>query len=259
MKAIILAAGQGKRLNNETKDKPKCLIKICGKTILSKIISAIREAGINDISLVRGYKKEIFNDQTIRYHDNLNYKNTNMLFSLYIAKEELNDECIISYSDIIYEPWIIAKLLEDKNDISLLVDVDWREHYEGRKSHPVEQAELVYMENGRMVKFGKGIAPKDAYGEFIGLLKLSKKGAQTLYSQLKRLEQDFNSNQENRFHQAIAIRHAYLTDMFQELVERGFLLANVDIKSGWYEIDTEEDLKKIRALYKRKFSYVKDN
>lgn len=256
MKAIILAAGQGRRLNNETKDRPKCLIEIGGQTILSKIISAIREAGISDVSLVRGYKREKFDDITTRYYDNLDYKTTNMLFSLYIAKAELNDDCVISYSDIIYEPWVIKKLVNDKNDISLLVDVEWRKHYEGRKHHPVKEAELVYMKDGRMVRFGKDIAPEDAYGEFVGLLKLSKKGAEILYSQLKRL---FNSDGKNRFHQAASVRHAYLTDMFQELAERGFSLANVDIKNGWHEIDTEEDLKRVKTLHRRELKYVKDN
>lgn len=259
MKAIILAAGQGRRLNNETKDKPKCLIEIDGETILSKILSALRKAGVNDISLVRGYKKELFDDPSIRYYDNLDYKTTNMLFSLYIAKDELNDECIISYSDIIYESVAVKRLLMDKNDISLLVDVDWKMHYEGREHHPVGEAELVYLEDGRMLKFGKGIAPKDAYGEFVGLLKLSKVGAEILSSQLKRLGPCFESDGKNRFHQAIDIKDAYLTDMFQELAERGFHLVKVDTKGGWHEIDTEEDLKRVKALYCREFKYVKDS
>lgn len=259
MKAIILAAGQGKRLNKKTKDKPKCLVEVGGGTILSKITLALREAGINDISLVRGYKREMFNDPSIRYYDNLSYKTTNMLYSLYIAKEELNDVCIISYSDIIYEPWAVEVLLKDSNDISLLVDVDWKAHYDGRKCHPVGEAELVCLEDGRMVRFGKGIKPKEAYGEFVGLMKLSKKGVEILYSQLKCLEPRFKSDDKSRFHQAINIKHAYLTDMFQELVERGFYLANVDIKGGWYEIDTEEDLERVKASYNRELKYVKDN
>lgn len=259
MKAIILAAGQGRRLNNETKDKPKCLIEIEGKTILSRITSALRQAGVEDISLVRGYKRELFNARDIRYYNNLDFKTTNMLYSLFIAKEELNDECIISYSDIIYEPWTVKKLLDDKNDISLLVDVDWKRHYEGRRHHPVEQAELVYMKDGRMVKFGKAIAPNEAYGEFVGLLKISRKGAQILNSQLERLGPRFKSDEKAPFHQAINIKHAYLTDMFQELVECGFHLANVDIKGGWHEIDTEEDLERVKALYEGQVKYVEDN
>lgn len=258
-KAIILAAGQGRRLNNETKDKPKCLIEINGKTILSWITSALRRGGVEDISLVRGYRRELFNVKDIRYLDNLDFKTTNMLYSLFIAREELNDECVISYSDIIYEPWAVRRLLDAKNDIGLLVDVDWSAHYEGRRDHPVEQAELVYMEGGRMVRFGKAIAPNEAYGEFVGLLKLSLKGAKILNSQLKRLESRFNSDERRTFHKAINTRNAYLTDMFQELVECGFHLANVDIKGGWHEIDTEEDLKRVRAFYGREFEYVKDS
>ncbi len=259
MKAIILAAGKGRRLNNAAKDKPKCLIEIGSQSILSRITSALREGGVNDISLVRGYKRKAFDDPSIRYYDNLKFKTTNMLYSLYIAKDELNDECIISYSDIIYGSEAVKALLEDGDDITLLVDIDWRRRYVGRRCHPVEEAELVYMEDGRPVKFGKRIAPNDAYGEFVGLLKLSKVGAEIIYSQLKRLEPRFKSDGKDRFHQAINIRHAYLTDMFQELVECGFRLANVDIKGGWHEIDTEEDLERVRALYHQELKYVKDN
>lgn len=164
MKAIILAAGQGKRLNKKTKNKPKCLIEIGGQTILSKILFALRGAGIDDICLVRGFKREKFDYPNIKYYDNFHYRATNMLYSLYIAQRELNDECVISYSDIVYEPWAVKKLLDDRNDISLLIDINWKSHYEGKKQHPVKEAELVCMDDGRMVKFGKGITPNDAYG-----------------------------------------------------------------------------------------------
>jgi len=54
MKAIIVAAGPGSRLNDFTKDRPKCLLKIGNKTIMERALSALRTNGINDICVVRG-------------------------------------------------------------------------------------------------------------------------------------------------------------------------------------------------------------
>lgn len=77
--------------------------------------------------------------------------------------------------------------------------------------------------------------------------------------ELNRLEPRFKSDKLNRFHQAQNIKKAYLTDMFQELVERNFHLANVDVKGGWHEIDTEEDLKRVKAFFDQEFKYVKNS
>ena len=78
MKAIILAAGKGSRLNSLTKNKPKCLVSLFGKTILEWKLEAFQKCGISDITVVRGYKGEMINFKNLTYFDNPNVASTNM-------------------------------------------------------------------------------------------------------------------------------------------------------------------------------------
>ena len=247
MKAIIIAAGEGSRLMPITDDKPKCLLEIKGKTIMQRLLEVLRQCGINDIVVVRGYKGEMLNYQGIRYCENTDYKNNNILRSLFYAESEMNGGFVFSYSDIIFEQSVLEKLLQSQADISLVIDTDWLIHYKRRYQHPVEEAELVMVENNKLIKIGKDVVkPKEAYGEFIGLAKFTKRGAEILRSNYQRVVTEYHGKP---FHQAASLEKAYLTDVIQELIDTGYVISNVDIKGGWIEIDTQEDLERARRLF----------
>lgn len=247
MKAIIVAAGQGSRLTPITDDKPKCLLEIGGKTILQRQLEVLRQCSINDIVVVKGYKKEMLAYPDIRYCENTNYKNNNILRSLFYAESEMDDEFVFSYSDIIFEKSVLEKLLQSKADISLVIDVNWLDHYQHRYQHPVGEAELVMVENNRVIKIGKNIAkPEEAYGEFIGLAKFTRRGAEILRSNYRRAA---NQYRNTPFQKAASVEKAYLTDMVQELLDTGYVISNVDIEGGWSEIDTQEDLEKAKREF----------
>lgn len=249
-KAIILAAGRGNRLSPITDDKPKCLLKIKGKTILGRQLEVLKECGINDISVVRGYKKELVNYPGIKYYENTNYENNNILRSLFYAEKEMNDEFIFSYSDIIYKKNILEKLLESKSDFSLVVDIDWKKQYENRKRHPMSEAELVKVKDNRIIKIGKNMTPKDSHGEFIGLAKFSEKGGEILKKEYHRVLEEIKNRQDQRFQNAVCLEKAYLTDMIQELIDRRYPISNIDIQGNWMEIDTDEDLRKAEIKWR---------
>jgi len=245
MKAIIIAAGSSSRLLPITNDKPKCLLEVAGKTIMQRQLEVLRQCGIDDIVVVRGYKKEMINYSNIKYYENTDYKNNNILRSLFYAESEMNDEFVFSYSDIIFEKSALEKLLQSQAEISLVIDIDWLSSYEGRQQHPVSEAELVKVEGNRIVKIGKDIvSPNESSGEFIGLAKFTKKGAEILKSNYQRVINEYHSK---RFQNADSVEQAYLTDMIQELIDRGYEISNVDISGGWREIDTGEDLERARA------------
>ena len=98
MKAIILAAGEGKRLRPLTNKKPKCMVEVNGKSIISHQIECLRRNGIESINICLGYaSKEVCFDKVI-YHYNTNYARTNMVYTLFCAKSELeNDDILVSY------------------------------------------------------------------------------------------------------------------------------------------------------------------
>ena len=86
--AIILAAGLGSRLLPLTENKPKSLIEFAGKSLLERQINLFRKNGIQDISIVTGYNKEKFSLKDVCYFENVDYKNTSTLLSLFCAEKK---------------------------------------------------------------------------------------------------------------------------------------------------------------------------
>jgi choline kinase len=244
MKAIIIAAGIGSRLNPLTNDKPKCMLELNGKALLQHQIDALRGAGIDRIVLIKGYKKEMINYPDLVYYINDNYQNNNILHSLFYAEEEMNDEFIATYSDIFYTKDIVKRLLDNKEDISIVVDIDWTGYYEGRTDHPIEEAEnVIFDANNNVVKIGKILPDKEAvHGEFIGMMKCSKKGAIIFRKYFHRLKQIYSGKP---FQRASVFEKAYLTDIFQDMADYGVRINCVIIEKGWAEIDTVQDYKRI--------------
>ncbi len=236
-----------------TEDKPKCLLEIDGKTMLEITLEAMRQNKIEDIVMVTGYMKDKINYPNIKYYYNPKYLENNILASLFCAENEMNDGFISSYSDIIFGPEIVRKLLQSKGDISLIVDVDWMERYHKRTLHPVDEAELVVIEDNKVVKISKFMNPDVAHGEFIGLAKFTKKGAEILTRNYRRLRGNkwCGYKEDQRFHDAVYLERAYLTDMLQELIDRGYPIYNVDIHGGWFEIDTLQDLRRARRMWSK--------
>jgi phosphoenolpyruvate phosphomutase len=240
MKAIIVAAGPGSRLMPFTDGKPKCLLEIGGQTILERALAALRENRINDIVVVTGYYGHLINYPNVTYYHNPAYRNNNILKSLFYAEREMNDDFIFSYSDILYSKAIVEKLINSEGDIALIVDVNWLQRYRGRDLHPVSEAELVKVEKNRVTRIGKeAVEANEAHGEFIGLAKFTKEAAQAMRATYHKVARE---QPTASFHRATCLEKAYMTDMIQELADNGSFVKSVDIKDGWMEIDTPQDL-----------------
>lgn len=244
MRAIIVAAGSGSRLRPYTDDKPKCLLDIGGKTILQRAIEALRGNGIERIVVVRGYFGNLIDYPDLIYCENSKWSTTNLLSSLFCAESEMDDDLIISYSDIILSGEIVTKLLNKTADIALTVDINWRQRYQGRDLHPISEAELVRLENGQIVKIGKEVIdPDEAHGEFIGLARFTKSGAAAMRTTYHRIVKE---RPTAPFQHADSLDNAYISDMMQELIDNGSVVQSVDINGGWMEIDTPQDLEEAR-------------
>ena len=247
MKAIIVAAGPGSRLMPITNEKPKCLLEVGDQTILERALQALRENGIEDIVVVRGYRGHLVNYPHVTYCHNPDFEKNNILRSLFYAEDEMDDAFIFSYSDILYSSEVVARLIDSEADVALIVDVNWIQTYEGRDLHPISEAELVKVENGMVARIGKGVVtPEEAHGEFIGLAKFSRSGAEAMKAVYHRVAEECPSAP---FHRAASLEKAYMTDMIQELVDAGSLVQSVDIEGGWMEIDTPQDLERARRLF----------
>ncbi len=250
MKVIIIAAGPSTRLRPLTEYKPKCLLEIEGKSILERTMDAFRHHGVDDFAIVRGYQKDKIDLPNTTYYDNDDYYNNNILESLFYAEEAMNEGFIFTYSDILYSRNVVKKLLDSPHDFSFIVDTKWRKRYEGRTKHPTDEAELAIVEDGKIIHLSKFYNPDVGYGEFIGLGKFSKKGAEILMRNYNRAKYNKTCKFEGRFHDSTSMQKAYLTDMLEELIFRGYSMYNVDIQGEWVEMDTDEDFEYAKQLIK---------
>ncbi len=252
-KALIIAAGLGSRLKKHTENLPKCMLDFGGKTLLQRQLDSYKKNGIKDISLIRGYKKEKINYKGIKYFENTDYKNNNILNSIFYAEKVINGNIIISYSDILFDSSVVERTLSSDHDISVIVDIDWRGYYVGRKDHPISEAEnVIFNSNNEVEKIGKiNTGNEEVHGEFIGMIKLSNRGTEIFKEHFHRLKKIYWNKP---FQRAKTFQKAYLTDFIQELVDIGIKVHCVIIESGWKEIDTVEDYKKALAGFNKKFT-----
>lgn len=251
MKAIIIAGGQGVRLRPLTENVPKCFLPVGDKKIIDWILGALKKNGVKKVSLVTGYKGELLKENyfDLSFYDDSGYQKSSILRGLFCAQKEMDEDFIASYSDIIYSSEIIKKLISSKSDFSIVVDKNFKPKYNGRTLHPLSEAEKVVIKKGKIVKIGKIVDNDESNGEFIGLAKFSAKGAKIavkIYNNLlKRLA-------GKPFQAAKEFEKAYLTDFFQELIDRGYEIRPIYINDDWIEIDTIEDLEKARKFLSNK-------
>ena len=252
-KALIIAAGLGSRLKKHTENLPKCMLDFGGKTLLQRQLDAYKKNSITDISVIRGYKKEKIKYKGLKYFENTDYKNNNILNSIFYAEDFINGNIIISYSDILFDSTVVKRLLKSNHDISVVVDIDWRGYYVGRKDHPISEAEnVIFNSNNEVEKIGKiNTGNEEVHGEFIGMIKLTGLGAQIFKEHFHRLKRIYWNKP---FQRAKTFQKAYLTDFIQELVDIGTKVHCVIIESGWKEIDTVEDYRKALAGFNKKFT-----
>ena len=143
MKAIILAAGEGKRLRPLTNNTPKCLVNLFGKSLLQWQIETFRSCQIDDISVVTGYRSKLVDLPGLKFFQNKKFETTNMVESLFCASQELSEQTIVSYGDIIFEKKVLDKLIQSKADFSVIVDKNWKRYWEIRFDNPLNDVESL--------------------------------------------------------------------------------------------------------------------
>ena len=257
MKAIIIAAGSGKRLLPLTKDKPKCMLNILGIPLLSQILKTFRNSDVNDVAIIRGYKADKINFNDVTYFTNSNFESNNILHSLMYAKDhfksaiESGEDLFVTYSDIIFKEEVLKKLVTTDGNISLVIDKSWESIYVDRNNHGVEEAEKVISdEQGRIIKIGKDIESEHNLSfttcEFIGLWKLSPIGAQDFLNHFEKLNEKLSLT--DPFQNTKEWQKSYITDMFQYLINEGIEIQSVTISNGWREFDTVEDFENFGGM-----------
>ena len=233
-KAIVLNAGEGKRLRPLTRDMPKCLLEIGGKTILEHQLSGLDKCGIKTVMLVLGYKfpmilekiRHCSFDLRIEYMINPIYSKTNTAYSLWLVRDEMNQDFVYLNGDVFFHMNILKRLLRSKCNTCLAIV---------RKEVGAEEVK-VKLCNGLVTELNKEIAPSVADGEFVGIAKFS----QSINDAFKKGLNDI-------------VNEGRLNAFFELAIERLLKIYNlwaVDVSDlPCIEIDTHKDLDDAERVY----------
>ena len=237
MRAIILAAGRGRRMLAMTETQPKCFVQLHGRRLLDWQIEALTQAGLTDISIVRGYMAEAF-DVKCRYYENKRWSGTNMLVSLCAAREALLEQtCVVSYSDIVYAPESVAALVSVHDNIAITYDPNWLRLWRMRFGNPLSDAETFKLdERGFIAEIGaKPRSIEEIEGQYMGLLRFTPAG----WGSVEEYLSGFCKEDIDRMD---------MTGLLKGLVSSGVPVKAVRIDQAWYEVDSENDLAVYQAI-----------
>jgi L-glutamine-phosphate cytidylyltransferase len=178
MRGVILAAGKGTRLNGTIGDKPKCLLRVGGKTLVERQIDAFRRVGIEDIVMVVGCQAEAVRrtcGQPITYIENPRFAQTNSLYSLWLARPLLYDGFVVMNCDVLFHPQLLVDLVTSRHEDALLIA------YQDDDDAPMGDEEMkIKVRRGRVVDIAKTLPADEADGENVGIVKFGADGARLL-------------------------------------------------------------------------------
>ena len=249
MRAIILAAGAGLRLGQHTKDIPKALLDLNGKSILERQISLLREYGVNEIFVVTGYQREKHILKDIGYIFNSRYSETEQLASMMVARTKIFDDILVIFGDIVFDGQILQQILASDDDIAIAIDLDWEKSYNERPDNPKTLADKVLIDRKKILQISAKVKSLDMknqqIGEFLGIIKLSPNGSKIIIKKYEELEK----SHIGKFHDADSLERAKLVDILQELIDSKVDIFPISISGKWCEIDTPKDLERARKIF----------
>ena len=224
-----------KRLRPLTDEKPKCLLEVCGKTLLQRTVDAMISAGVKEFVVVTGYRAEMIREfltvnyqlSIINYIDNVDFEHNNNIFSLWLAMQKLHgQEVLLMDSDILCDPEAVRRVARKTNPALAM-----QQHELGE-----EEMKIVVDEAGRITEISKTCSPADAIGESVGIEKMTPVYTEAIYQELRKMILDeglIDIFYERAFERLIPLGHTF------EVVDTTDLFS--------YELDTPEDLEKASA------------
>ena len=243
MQAVILAAGMGKRLGELTKNNTKCMIKVNGITLIERVLTQLSSLPLTRIIIVIGYKGEelraflgnTYNGLAIEYIENKIYDKTNNIYSLSLAKEELQkDDTLLIESDLIFEDSLFRLILDNPYPNLALVD-KYETWMDGTMVRLDDENNIVNLIPKKAFKYSDA----EQYYKTTNVYKFSKEFLTTHYVPF--LEAYTKALGNNEY--------------YEQVLRVITLLDNCDLKAlpltgqKWYEIDDVQDLDIAESLF----------
>ncbi len=235
MRAIILAAGAGRRLAPMNWDLPKCLLPCPQGTLLDNTIQSVIVRGVSEVAVVVGYQKEQVAPVLDRYAVaarlvvNEAYTTTNTIHSMWLARDYLDGDCLLFNGDVWFEHAILDQLLPMACS-ALAVDV---------KACGEEEVKVVVDAGARIVRIGKDVPRTEALGESIGIAKFNEATARELAASL------------DHFNTVLGQTNLFFESALDPILPRCVVAA---VPLGGYravEIDTPDDYHRAKQIWSR--------
>lgn len=227
MKAIILAAGAGRRLGVAG---PKCMVDIAGKSIIHRQLAAFRAGGVTDFIVVVGHARDQLHEHlasqtgTFTFVLNERYAETNTIYSLYLAREHIDDTFFYANADVVFDRRLVERLKASAAPSALAIET----------AACAEEEVKVIVRDGRITRIGKQLDPAECLGEFVGVARFGRELAPAFVDALTTLVES----------------EGIVDDYFERAVDRlcaDWPITPVDISDlPCREIDFPEDLETVR-------------
>ena len=242
MRAVILAAGQGTRLEPITREVPKCMAEVAGVTLVDRLIDELEGAGFDEVVVVTGYKREVLMEhlrgstrplarRAVEVF-NPRYAEWGNFYSLLCAEEALAGAPFVKIdSDVLLDRRLLELVLEAPGPMCLAIDC--------RDDLGAEEMKVVVDEAGRMLELSKRVDPAAAIGEYVGVERIDAEVAPQVFDALRSLIDRGETDE-------------YYERAYELLMQAGAPIRYADVSGcRWTEIDTVEDLRAAEALLAR--------
>ena len=242
MKAIVLSAGQGKRLLPLTVDEPKCLLPVDGdRGSLELQLRALARCGVERAVVVVGFgahhverllRETRVPGLAVEKLLNPFYGSSDNLATCWLAREQMNEDFLLLNGDTIFEDRVLQRVLEAP-PASITVTIDHKSEYDD------DDMKVSIDDGGRLLAIGKTLKPEMVNGESIGLLSFRGAGPKLFREAL------------DRTIGAPGALKAWYLSVVNELAQ------DIDVDTAsvrgfwWREIDSPEDLDEARRSFPR--------
>jgi L-glutamine-phosphate cytidylyltransferase len=232
MKAIILSAGQGRRLLPLTERVPKCMLPVHGRPLIAWQLDALMRCGIGDITVVVGYGAETVEaglaefgqPQKIRALYNPFFATTDNLVSCWVARNEMQGEFMILNGDTLFEAGVLARLLAaPEHPITLAISCKGRYDEDDMK---------VIRDGDRLVRVGKKLPLDQVDAESIGMMTFRDEGPGLFREAIDRAMRTPDAQKQ------------WYLSLIDTVAERGVVFTQQISPQGWTEVDSVADLER---------------
>jgi phosphoenolpyruvate phosphomutase len=235
--AVVLAATRGSELNGLTQARPKAMLPIGGKSLLRRLAEEFKKQGVNDITVVGGYRADSIDEKGINLVLNPDYEHTGELASLACALPHFSDDMVVLYGDLLFRGYILRDLLDREDDITVVVDSSGGAPVSGTPDyafcsrpddHSLLGPDVNLLRVGNQPKTTLG----EAHGRWIGMLRLRGQGRQWLTQALQELQSQEDFNRKG------------VPDLLNHLIAQGRPVRVLYIYGHWLDVNSLEDLER---------------